>query len=507
MAIADEMGELLKRTAFSVNIKERLDFSCGILDSKGELIVNAPHIPVHLGSLGVCVRMVLEKIQVEEDDVIITNHPGYGGSHLPDITLIAPVFYNGRRIAFVANRAHHAEIGGKRPGSMPPDAKNLEEEGVAFIPQYIVKKGKANWDSIEELLKTSKYPSRSIDENLADLRAGVASLKKGQDMLHIMCEQHNTGVVLQQMEAIKSYAHIRSLELISSLQKKQFTAIERLDDGSQLSVKINVSDKKIIFDFNGTSGVHAGNLNANISIVTSAVLYVLRVMIGEKIPLNEGLIKAVELRVPECLLNPTFVDDPALCPAVVGGNTEVSQRLVDTLIKAFELSACSQGTMNNLLFGNDAFGYYETIGGGTGAGNGFHGCDAVHHHMTNTLITDPEILEHRYPAILEEFSIRKNSGGMGQWNGGNGIRRIIKFTQTLDLTVLSQHRVESPFGLSGGQNGQCGSQHIITRDGDKIDLDGIDEYTVMKGDRLVIETPGGGGYGIQGTSNTSSFNQ
>ena len=230
-------------------------------------------------------------------------------------------------------------------------------------------------------------------------------------------------------------------------------------------------------------------------------------MIGEKIPLNEGLIKAVELRVPECLLNPTFVDDPALCPAVVGGNTEVSQRLVDTLIKAFELSACSQGTMNNLLFGNDAFGYYETIGGGTGAGNGFHGCDAVHHHMTNTLITDPEILEHRYPAILEEFSIRKNSGGMGQWNGGNGIRRIIKFTQTLDLTVLSQHRVESPFGLSGGQNGQCGSQHIITRDGDKIDLDGIDEYTVMKGDRLVIETPGGGGYGIQGTSNTSSFNQ
>lgn len=495
MSIADEMGELLKRTAFSVNIKERLDFSCGILDANAALIVNAPHIPVHLGSLGVCVRKSVAHTAVEEGDVLITNHPKYGGSHLPDITLIAPVHYKGKLIAYVANRAHHAEIGGKRPGSMPPDAKNLEEEGVTFLPQHIVKNGQPQWAAMEKLLTDSAYPSRAPKENMADLRAGIAALQSGKNALIELCDEYSMSTVGLYMQKLQDYVYVKTKEALESLDFKEITASESLDDGHTIVVSGKVSEGKINLNFKGTSAVHPGNFNANSSIVTSAVLYVLRLMIKEKIPLNEGIMKAVELEVPTSFLDPVFEDDPKKCPAVVGGNTEVSQRLVDTLIKAFKLSACSQGTMNNLLFGNKEFGYYETICGGTGAGAGFHGESGVHHHMTNTMITDPEILELRYPVELKEFSLRKGSGGAGKWFGGDGIVRRLKFLVPLELTLLTQHRKVAPYGMNGGNPGKLGKQYITLKEGGKKDLGGTDQCEIMAGEELTIETPGGGGFG------------
>lgn len=495
MAVADEMGELLKRTSFSVNIKERLDFSCGILDNEGALIVNAPHIPVHLGSLGVCVRMMVDQLPVAEGDILITNHPGFGGSHLPDITLAAPVFFEGQLIAYVANRAHHAEIGGKRPGSMPPDARNLVEEGVVFHPQHIVKQGIAQWSRIEQLLTESPYPTRALAENLADLRASIAALKSGQDAIHELCSRHGAAVVCDYMQKLKNYTEIKAGEALRQLPSKALTATEELDDGSKINVNILVKDDTAHLDFSGTSPVHPGNLNANLSIVTSAVLYVLRLLIKENIPLNEGIMKVVRIHCPESMINPKFSNIDSECPAVVGGNTEVSQRLVDTLIKAFGLSACSQGTMNNLLFGNSEFGYYETICGGTGAGEGFHGSDAVHQHMTNTMITDPEILEHRYPVLLHEFSVRRGSGGSGKWNGGNGVVRKMSFTDQVEVTLLTQHRKVPPYGMNGGSPGHVGQQSILRKGGSHQDLSGIDECTVKPGDKLIMETPGGGGFG------------
>jgi len=494
-SIADEMGELLKRTAFSVNIKERLDFSCGIHDASGALIVNAPHIPVHLGSLGICVRKMNQVLNPVKGDVMITNHPGFGGSHLPDITLAAPVFYQNKLIGFVSNRAHHAEIGGKRPGSMPVDAKNLVEEGVVFKPQFLVKNGVPRWTAIEELLRHGKYPSRAIPENMADLRAGLASLHKGISVIQNMCEKFGADQVMHYMDELKNFVHLKTRERILALKADHFGAVECLDDQHIIHVQIKVANGRLWFDFDGTSQIHPGNLNANESIVNSAIIYVLRLMIHEDIPLNEGIMKSIDVKLPICFLNPHFTDDPAHCPAVVGGNTEVSQRLVDTLIKAFGLAACSQGTMNNLLFGNEKFSYYETICGGTGAGLGFHGADAVHHHMTNTKITDPEILEYCYPVILEEFSIRKNSGGSGKWNGGDGVIRRLKFTEAVELTLLTQHRKVAPFGLDGGGSGKVGKQTVIRKNGSTEELNGIDERLLEAGDVVILESPGGGGFG------------
>lgn len=497
-AVAQEMGALLQRTSFSVNVKERLDFSCALMDAQGYLVVNAPHIPVHLGSMGVCVREVLKVLPMKEGDVVITNHPAFGGSHLPDVTLIKPVYFNRRRIGFVATRAHHAEIGGLKPGSMPANARYLDEEGVIIEPTYIVSSGKVQWDKIKHILTRGPYPTRLPEENLADLNGALAAVNLGAQGLQKLCQQHTASKVTFYMKALRAYAANLLRTKIVHLQSKTYGAQERLDDGSQLKVSIHVrSGGNLVIDFTGSSAEHAGNLNATRAIVQSVVLYVLRLWVNKPIAMNEGLMEPVKLVLPQGLLNPDF--SKHRLPAVVGGNTEVSQRLTDTLLKALELVACSQGTMNNFLFGNNRFGFYETICGGTGAGPGFNGTDAVHSHMTNTRITDPEILELRYPVQLIRFEIRRASGGAGRWHGGDGVIREVLFKEAMEVNVLTQHRVEAPYGLAGGRAGKTGQQQLITVHGKEVLLAGMDSIQVQPGDRIVIRTPGGGGYGQQKT--------
>ncbi len=496
-AIAEEMGAQLQRTAFSVNIKERLDFSCALLDADAELLINAPHIPVHLGSLGVCARLVRACVDLGPGDVVITNHPKYGGSHLPDVTMLCGIFTDdGRRIGYAINRAHHAEIGGKRPGSMPPDATTLAEEGVAILPTYLVRKGVVQWKAMEDLLTTAPFPTRALAENLADINAALAALRAGERAMQALVRTHGLGKVHHYMDLLKATAASALAEALAPLAGQTFEAVEYLDDGHAIRVRLLVGKEEVLIDFSGTAAVHPHNLNANISIVYSAVIYVLRLLCGKAIPLNEGLMQRVRIRLPEgSFLHPVFSDNPQSCPAVVGGNTEVSQRLVDTLLKALGLAACSQGTMNNFLFGNDRFGYYETIGGGAGAGPGFHGRSAVHQHMTNTRITDPEELERRYPVRLHRFAIRRASGGHGCWAGGDGIIRELEFLEPMELTILSQHRRERPYGMEGGASGEPGRQWVVRKDGRKEPLGGVDSADVAAGDHIVIETPGGGGYG------------
>ncbi|MDR6803234.1 5-oxoprolinase (ATP-hydrolyzing) [Dyadobacter sp. BE34] len=496
-AVADEMGVQLQRTAFSVNVKERLDFSCALLDADGELLVNAQHIPVHLGSMGICGRLVREAIAIGPGDVVITNHPQYGGSHLPDITLIAGVFTEDETcVGYVINRAHHAEVGGKTPGSMPPDATCLAEEGVVIMPQYLVKAGEFQWEALRELFTSGPYPTRSFLSNEADIIAALSALKKGSAQLLKLVENHGLETVRKYMGMLKQTAVSQLRNALQPLQGQAFEASELLDDNHRIAVKISVADHKQIFDFVGTSDVHPNNLNANISILYSAILYVLRLLVNKEIPLNDGLMQDVEIKLPEnSFLHPQFSDDPWQCPAVVGGNTEVSQRLVDTLLKAFGLAACSQGTMNNFLFGNEQFGYYETIGGGVGAGDGFHGRSAVHQHMTNTRITDPEQLERKYPVRLLEFGVRRGSGGAGCWRGGDGIVRKLEFLAPLQVTLLGQHRRYAPYGMAGGGDGLCG-RHTLLSNGLSSQLPGICSLKVNAGDVLTIETPGGGAYGV-----------
>ncbi len=492
-SVVEQMGAVLERTSFSVNVKERLDFSCALLNANGELVVNAPHIPVHLGSLGVCVRSVCEYITLKKGDIAITNHPGFGGSHLPDITLISPIYFKDELIGYVANRAHHAEIGGKTPGSMPTDATNLFEEGIVIYPQLLIDAGKEKFSAIKNILLAGSHPTRSIDENLADLRGAIASINSGINNVLQMCEEFGKNTIVNNMQRLMDHSDQLLLQQVEKMEKGKFQASEQLDDGSLLNVAINIKSSGLTFDFSGSSPVHPFNLNATEAIVNSVILYVLRLLVDENIPLNEGLMKHVKLILPTGLLNPNFnIDNP---PAVVGGNTEVSQRLTDTLLKCFGMGACSQGTMNNLLFGNSKFGYYETICGGTGAGNAYNGHDTIHQHMTNTRITDPEIIELRYPVRLNRFEIRNGSGGSGKYSGGNGVIRAFTFLDTLTLTLLTQHRKIAPYGLNGGSDGQHGIQYLIRKSGVKEDLDGIAQTQVYKGDQLTIETPGGGGYG------------
>ena len=502
MSIAENMGVLLQRTALSVNVKERLDFSCAVLDAEAELIANAPHIPVHLGSLGVCVRNVLKHINIEKGDVVITNHPKYGGSHLPDITLISSVYsFDNQLIGYVVNRCHHSEIGGIRPASMPPNSTNLAEEGVVIPPMYLVRNGEINWEEITSLLTSSKYPSRSVDENLADLNAALAANRNGELALKNLVKFHGLEKVHFYMNRLKTYSTQKMKERLQIFGKGIYEAEEFLDDTSykdfrpvsKLKVKVQITENECVIDFIGSAKTYHGNLNANISIVNSVVVYVLRLLLNEKIPLNDGILKAVKLIIPDnSMLNPNFPDDPEKCPAVVGGNVEVSQRLTDTLLKAFGIVACSQGTMNNFLFGNDKFGYYETICGGSGAGDNFAGTSGVHTHMTNTRITDAEVMELRYPVYLNRFEIRENSGGNGRFKGGDGVIREIEFLENVEVSLIRQHQEQQPYGLEGGENGKTGKHLLKKLDGTTFSST---EFSAEKGDILTIWTPGGGGFG------------
>jgi 5-oxoprolinase (ATP-hydrolysing) len=495
--LAAQMGDMLQRTALSVNVKERYDFSCALLDADGRLVVNAPHIPVHLGALGLCVRRVAAALDLAPGDVAVTNHPAFGGSHLPDVTVITPVWAAGEAelLGYVASRAHHAEIGGVRPGSMPPAATTLAEEGVVLPPRLLVRGGEGRWQEARGWLLEGPFPSRAVAENLADLQAAVAANQAGATGLRALAAAHGAEVVRGQMRRLRRTAAARMRRALAARPPGIYRALEALDDGTPLAVCVTLAGERATFDFTGSGAVHPGNLNATPAIVRSVVLYVLRLLLAEPLPLNEGLLDPIELIVPPGLLDPPFGARPEDCPAVVGGNVETSQRLVDTLLKALGVAACSQGTMNNTLFGNQRFGYYETICGGAGAGPGFAGASAVHTHMTNTAITDPEILEQRYPVRLESFAVRRGSGGAGRYRGGDGSRREFVFLEAVSLSLLSQHRVERPYGGAGGAAGEAGRQWLVRADGSRLALAGNAACEVEAGDRLVVETPGGGGWG------------
>ncbi|HNR09417.1 MAG TPA: hydantoinase B/oxoprolinase family protein, partial [Saprospiraceae bacterium] len=494
-SIAEQMGAQLQYSAFSVNVKERLDFSCAILDDQARLLVNAPHIPVHLGSLGISARLVLRDFELGPGDILLSNHPSYGGSHLPDLTLLKAVYDDHQRlIGYVTNRAHHAEIGGMTPGSMPAFATRLDEEGVIFKPTYIYRGGRADWKQVRKCLTSARYPSRNPDLNILDLRAAIAALLAGEKRLQSLAKTYGREYLRKQMRRILYQGKEQIGEYIRKHEGARLRAMEYLDDGHCIRLVLSIKKGKMTLDFSGSSGVHPGNLNANPAIVQSVVLYTLRLLCDRDISLNEGILHQVKIILPQGFINPLFPASDADSPAVVGGNTEVSQRLTDCLIKAFGLAACSQGTMNNFLFGNKKYTYYETIGGGTGAGPGFHGRSAIHQHMTNTKITDPEELEWRYPVRLEKFEIRRGSGGSGRWQGGNGICRQIRFLEPMTVTILAQHRKEKPYGLEGGFPGKCGKEMLFSKNQASV-LNSNQSFEVKSGDMVKIETPGGGGWG------------
>jgi len=498
-AIAEQMGVTLRRTAVSVNVKERLDFSCAVFTPTGDLVANAPHIPVHLGGMSECIKALMHDVmKFEPGDVYVTNDPFRGGSHLNDVTVVTPIHEeHGKRILFfVASRAHHAEIGGTRPGSMPPDSTCVAHEGVLIRAFRWIVAGRPQHERLRVLLTARPYPSRTPDENLADIAAQVAANQKGVNDLTQMIARYGLEVVHSYMRHIQDAAERKMRAAIRKLPGGVHRFEDRLDDGSPIRLAVAVEGDCATLDFTGTAPVLPGNLNANRAIVTSAVLYCLRCLIDEDIPLNSGVLAPIKIVLPECFLNPRGSTDPSACPAVVGGNVETSQRVVDCIFGALGVVAAGQGTMNNLLMGNDRFGYYETICGGAGAGPGFHGADAVHTHMTNTRLTDPEVLESRYPVRLVRFSIRNGSGGSGRYHGGCGVIREIEFLEPLEVSMISQRRTTAPYGLQGGGDGACG-RNILRRVGTDADaeLPPIVSVSVRPGDRLTIETPGGGGYG------------
>ncbi len=497
-AIAEQMGATLQRTAVSTNVKERLDFSCAIFTPSGELVVNAPHIPVHLGGMSDCVKYLMEDVgRLVPGDVYITNDPFRGGSHLNDVTVITPVHDStGRELRFVvASRAHHAEIGGKRPGSMPPDSTCLADEGVLIRHFQWTRNGAIRANELRALLEAPPYPSRCPDENLVDIAAQIAANQTGVLRLTELAASHGIGVVHAYMRHIQDAAEAKMRDAIRLLGNGIRVFEDRLDDGTLIRLTLAVGGDTARLDFSGTSPVQRGNLSANRSIVTSAVLYCFRCLINESIPLNAGVLAPIEIVLPECFLNPRNESDPRRCPAVAGGNVETSQRVVDTILGALGVAAASQGTMNNVLMGNDRFGYYETICGGAGAGPGFHGADAIHTHMTNTRLTDPEVLESRYPVRLVQFAIRPGSGGAGKFRGGCGVVREFEFLEPLDVSIISQRRTTAPYGVRGGGAGLAGRNKLVRAgDASPEELPAIAAVSVGKGDRLVIETPGGGGW-------------
>lgn len=494
MAIAEEMGVTLQNTSYSVNIKERLDFSCAIFDQTGQLVANAPHIPVHLGSMSESVNSLIttKSDLLKPGDIYVSNNPYNGGTHLPDITVITPVFISEypHPLFYVASRGHHADIGGITPGSMPPYSTAIDQEGILIDNVLLVEQGQLREEAIMALLTIGEQPVRNPTQNLADLQAQIAANNRGGQGLQQMVDHYGLPTVQAYMQHVQNNAESAVRQVIEVLKDGEFTYV--MDDGSQIQVQITIdhSNRSACIDFTGTSSQQPNNFNAPLAICKAVVLYVFRTLVDDDIPLNAGCLKPLQIIIPEgCLLNPRY---PA---AVVAGNVETSQAVANALYGALKVMAASQGTMNNFTFGNDRYQYYETICGGAGAGPNFDGTDAVHTHMTNSRLTDPEVLEWRFPVLLENFSIRSHSGGAGKYSGGNGVIRRLKFLEPMTAAILSGHRVVPPFGLEGGEPGAVGRNAVERADGTIELLSGKAEVDMHPGDVFVIETPGGGGYG------------
>jgi 5-oxoprolinase (ATP-hydrolysing) len=492
MSIAERMGAVLERTSHSTNIKERLDFSCALFDGEGRLVANAPHIPVHLGAMGETVRAVAaaREHDLREGDVIITNDPYHGGSHLPDVTAVSPVLVrDGRARFFVANRAHHADVGGITPGSMPPGSRTIEDEGACVHDLLLVRDDHLDEEAVRRAFTQVRYPARALEQRMSDFRAQAAANAEGGRLLRELCAAHGEEVVTAYMGHVLDDGAAAMGELIAELPPGPYVMEDLLDDGTPLRVTIWTEEGRVIVDFAGTGPRSDGNLNAPRAVTRAAVLYALRTLVRREIPLNEGCLRPVEIRIP-----PGSLLDPTPPHAVVGGNVETSMRLVDLVLGALGACAASQGTMNNITFGTGDLAFYETVGGGAGAGPDFDGASAVHLHMTNTRITDVEVIERRYPVVIRLFAIRRGSGGAGRHRGGDGIIREIEFLMPVEGGILSEHRARGPFGLSGGGPGTPGVNALV-HDGVETRMPGRATFTAGPGDVLRVETPGGGGYG------------
>ncbi len=494
MSIAEQMGAALENTAYSVNIKERLDFSCAVFDSDGQLIANAPHMPVHLGSMSESVQVIIGERRgtMRAGDVYMLNNPYHGGTHLPDITVVTPVFdRQGKEVLFyVASRGHHADVGGITPGSMPPDSRHIDEEGVLIDNFVLVEGGRFRERETVELLEGARYPTRNVEQNVADLKAQIAANEKGVQELAKMVGHFGLDVVQAYMQHVQDNAEGAVKRVLGVLEDGEFRY--EMDDGSAIQVAITVDReaRSARIDFTGTSPQLASNFNAPSAVCRAACLYVFRTLVDDEIPMNDGCLKPIEIHIPPgCMLAP---EHPA---AVVAGNVETSQVITDTLYGALKVMGAAQGTMNNFVWGDDRYQYYETICGGSGAGPDFDGCDAVHTHMTNSRLTDPEVLEWRFPVRLEEFRIREGSGGAGRHRGGHGAVRRVRFLRDMIATILSGHRRIAPYGMAGGAPGAVGRNYVERGDGSVDELAGADRTQMAAGDVFVIETPGGGGYG------------
>ena len=492
MSIAEQMGVALQNTAYSVNIKERLDFSCAVFDGTGSLVANAPHMPVHLGSMDRAVETIIRenKGKIRPGNVYAINAPYNGGTHLPDITVCTPVFDGGKILFWVASRGHHADVGGISPGSMSPNATTIEQEGVYIDNFKLVERGRFREKETYQLLQGAKYPARNPLQNVNDIKAQIAANEMGVRELRKMVRYFTLPVARAYMRHVQDNAAESVRRVIDRLHDSSFSI--ETDQGSTIKVRIAVDKKKreATVDFTGTSPQQSSNFNAPEPVTRAAVLYVFRVMVDDDIPMNAGCLRPIRIIIPKkSMLTPEF---PA---AVVAGNVETSQEVTNCLFGALGAMAAAQGTMNNLNFGNARYQYYETICSGSPAGPGFPGTDAVHTHMTNTRLTDPEILEFRYPVLLEDFHIRKNSGGRGEWNAGDGIRRTIRFLEKMECTILSGHRRVPPFGLAGGSDGQVGENSVRRKDGSIEKLQGCDATVIDAGEAVIIQTPTAGGYG------------
>jgi 5-oxoprolinase (ATP-hydrolysing) len=495
MNIAEQMGLQLQNTAYSVNIKERLDFSCALFDAEGNLIANAPHMPVHLGSMGESIKTVIRKNagRMQRGDVYVLNDPYHGGTHLPDVTVITPVYIGdaAQPTFYVGSRGHHADIGGTTPGSMPPFSTRIEEEGVQIDNVKLVEGGRLREAEMIALLQSGEHPSRNPQQNMADLKAQIAANEKGVQELRKMVEQFGLDVVQAYMRHVQDNAEESVRRVITRLNDGAFTL--PLDNGAKIAVtvRVNAAERSAQIDFTGTSPQQTNNFNAPTAVCMAAVLYVFRTLVDDDIPLNAGCLKPLQVIIPPgCMLNP---NPPA---SVVAGNVETSTCITNALYGALGVMAGGQPTMNNFTFGNARHQYYETISGGSGAGEGFDGTSVVQTHMTNSRLTDPEVLEFRFPVRLESYEIRKGSGGAGRWRGGDGGVRRVRFLEPMTASILSNGRVHPAFGMAGGSPGAPGINRVVRADGHTEDLKHIGQAEMAVGDVFEIHTPGGGGFGV-----------